>query len=92
MFWNRKKKVEITPRVFIVPEDRVLEVAELMDTYSKLPRHQDAVAHAKLWFFIYTIFPETKTGSWSIAAHAATIIKITEKIPESAVQAQKGVT
>jgi hypothetical protein len=84
MFWNRKKKAEFNPRVFVVPEEHVLEMAELMDTYNKLPQRQDNVAKAKMWFFINNLFPETKIGSWSLAACTATTIKITEKIEESA--------
>lgn len=77
---EQKKKKE--GRVFIVPEEHVLEILKLLDQHYAKPRKQDRETFYNLWKAISELFPDVRetNSKWEIIHPHAFVLKIVEMV------------
>lgn len=82
-FWQKKVEpvvVAKTPRRFVVPRGKVMQLARLLDSHNKKQKGQDNESHYLLWEFIEELFEETKEGAWKVKFTTATSAEIVEQL------------
>jgi hypothetical protein len=82
-FWKRKEEPKKKDgRVFIVPEEHILEILKLLDRHYANPRKQDHESFYHLWSAIYKLFPDVlEVGSkWEINYPHVFVLKIVEQV------------